>query len=460
MDQKVHHTKTLSKQKIIDDYKTFLRFPTIGGDSSKKKALQDCASWLSSHLRSIGLSRVQVYQTKKHPIVYAEYLAHSSYKTILFYGHYDVQPVVPLNHWKNPPFDPQIAGDYMYARGASDDKGQMFIHVKAIEYMIRNKGDCKVNIKCLFEGEEEIGSPSLPAFMQQYKNMLGCHVAVVSDMKMLSVNRPAITYSVRGSLNAELTIRGHAEDLHSGNFGGIVQNPADVLSQIISMINSDNGKIKIPGFYADVLEITEDEKRFMRASGPSDEILLNEARAKKSWGEPGYSNYERSTIRPSLAVSTLQAGHIGEGCNNIIPSMAIAKFNMRLVKDQSPGKIEFLFGQFIKQQIPKGFTYTIKYGTATKPVEVARNHPYLKAAANAYAKAFAVAPVFIRCGGSIPVVSLLVEQFNCPVVMMGFAVGRDNMHAPNERFYLPNLFRGIQTSIFFIKNISSFNKAK
>jgi len=454
MNMIADQTKTLSKNKIIEDFKTFLHFPTVGSDSTKKKALLDCASWLSAHLRSIGLPKVQVYQTKKHPIVYAEYIIHSSYKTILFYGQYDVQPADPINQWKYYPFDPHIENDHIYARGASDDKGQMFIHIKAIEYMIMNKHECKANIKCLFEGEEEIGSPNLPMFMEQYKKMLACHVAVVSDMKMLSANQPAITYSLRGSLNAELIIKGHNEDLHSGNFGGIVHNPADVLSKIVSKINSDHEKINIPGFYSDVAEEPQEERKFMRISGPSDKMLLSDASATKYWGEPGYSNYERSSIRPSIVVTTLQSGHVGEGYKNVIPSVALAKFNMRLVKNQEPAKIKFIFNEFIKQNMPTGFLYKLKYDTSTKPVEVARDHPYIKAAAAAYKKAFGTAPVLLRCGGTIPVVSLLVEQFKCPVVMMGFALGSDNLHAPNERFYLPNLFRGIHTSIEFIKTVN------
>ena len=454
MPQVLTSKSELTKNKIIEDFKTFLRFPTISSDSTKKQAIQDCAQWLSHHLRDIGLQKVTVYQTKQHPVVYAEYIVDPSLKTILFYGHYDVQPVTPVSDWKFPPFHPTIVGDYIYARGASDDKGQMFVHIKAIEYVLRNKNSLGVNIKCMFEGEEEMGSPHLPSFMYHNRDLLGCDVAVVSDTKMLSADHPAITYSLRGSLNAEILIKTATMDLHSGTFGGIVNNPANVLSKIIATIHDENGRINIPGFYSGIVDEGHDEISYMRVSGPSDESLRSDAGISTNWGDPGFSNYERTTIRPSVVVTTLRSGHMGEGCKNVLPSTAMAKINMRIVKGQQPQQVASLFAKFVKYNIPPGVHYKLTFSSASKPVQVSRRHPYLKAAADAYAKAFGHTPAFIRSGGTIPVVSLFHDHFKIAVVLMGFALASDNMHAPNERFYLPNLFRGIKTSIRFIEFIS------
>jgi acetylornithine deacetylase/succinyl-diaminopimelate desuccinylase-like protein len=452
--QQVFHTHSTGSS-VISDLKTFLRFPTISSDSSKREALQQCARWLAGYLRKAGLPEARIYQTRLHPIVYGEHIADPSYKTILFYGHYDVQPVEPVKKWTYPPFDPVIRDNHIYARGASDDKGQLFVHIKAIEYVMKNQDQFRVNIKCLLEGEEEIGSPNLPAFINSYKEMIRCDAVVVSDTRMLSAERPALTYSLRGSLNAEVHIGGQSKDLHSGTFGGLIHNPADIAAQLVSNINNNNGQIMIPGFYENVRTPDEKERAFMKQSGPSDSYLLRDAGATRSWGEKNYTNYERVTVRPSVVVSTIQSGHPGEGVKNVIPSSAVFKVNMRLVKGQRPRQIGKLFETFIQRQMPPGFKYQIKYSSMVDAVEINRNNPYLRAAAQAYATAFGQAPVFLRNGGTIPVVSLFNNELNIPVVLMGFALGSDNMHAPDEKFYLPTLYRGIKTSIEFMKNMST-----
>lgn len=444
----------IDEKRCIDELKQFLRFPSISSDSSQRFAMMNCAKWLYRHLKKIGLQKVQLYSTALHPIVYAEQISHPSYKTILFYGHYDVQPAGPLSKWEFPPFQPSIVNEYIYARGASDDKGQMFIHVKAIEYALRNKSSPGINIKCLFEGEEEIGSPNLGRFISQYQKLLHCDVAVVSDTKMLSANIPAITYSLRGSINTEIKISARGKELHSGIFGGMIFNPADVLCKLLGKIHHPSGRIMIPGFYSDVLSLSENEKKFMRNSGPDDNQMLKDAASIRSWGEEGFSNYEKTTIRPAIIITDLQAGYTGKGSKNAIPTSASARIDMRLVKNQSPKKIAAVFSSFAKQNIMPGVSYTIKHSSPAEPVEVSRNHPYILAAANAYSSAFNRKPVFLRCGGSIPVVSLFTYMLKAPVILMGFALASDNMHAPNERFYLPNLFRGIKTSLYFMKNVA------
>ena len=454
-EHKIFFMNGTDKAKSIEDLKQFLRFPSISTDSSKKSSVADCAKWLCIYLKKIGLQRVVLHPTKLHPIVYAEQIAHPSFKTILFYGHYDVQPVAPVSKWKYPPFEPVIINNHIYGRGASDDKGQLFIHVKAIEYIFKSQIPLKVNIKCLYEGEEEIGSPNLPAFILDFKKMLACDAAVVSDTKMLSADIPAITYSLRGSLNAEIIIRGQSKDLHSGTFGGMVLNPVDILCRMVSGLTDAYGKISIPGFYSDVLPVSQNERWYMKKSAPSDAVLLKDAGVKNSWGEPGFTNYERTTIRPSAVVTTLVAGYTGEGSKNAIPSEASMKLNIRLAPRQNPGKIASLLNSYFKTKIPDGFKFKIRYSSPTSPVEVSRTNIYVQAAANAYTKAFTRQPVFLRSGGTIPVVSMLTNELNVTVVMMGFALISDNMHAPDEKFYLPNFFRGIETIAEFIQNISN-----
>ncbi len=439
--------------KIIGQYKEFLRFPTIGNDPAHKKSILDCANWLTTRLRVAGFKIARSIPTPGHPIVYGEYISHPTYKTILFYGHYDVVPVGPLAKWISPPFEPVIRDNYMYARGASDDKGQLFIQLKAIEYILKNRNKCRVNIKCLFEGEEESGSIHLGDFIRNNRQLLKTDVVVVSDTKMLSPDQPDITYSLRGSFNSELRISNRAKELHSGTFGGMVYDPSIILSKVIGAIHANDGRIRIPGFYDSVKQHSAQEREFMRKSGPADASLLSDSGASISYGEPGYSNYERTTIRPSISVTTQLAGHIKEGYNNSIASSAIGKFNFRLAGDQDPVKIRQQFQTFIQKLIPTGCTYTLRFTNPVGPTETDRNNPFMVVAAKAYHYAFNRPVAFLRSGGTIPVVSLMQKEMKTPVVMMGFALGSDNMHAPNERFYIPNLFRGIKTITAFIKEV-------
>jgi acetylornithine deacetylase/succinyl-diaminopimelate desuccinylase-like protein len=445
------------KNEYIDQLKTFISFPGISADSGKMDAVKRCASWLANHLKEIGLQTVEVHKTELHPIIYAEHISHPKLKTILFYGHYDVQPVDPLNAWKYQPFDPVVYDNHIYGRGASDDKGQLFIHVKAIQELLNSKTVMPVNVKCLFEGEEEIGSPHLGNFIRDNRGRLKCDVAVLSDTKMLSVGQPAITYSLRGSLNAEIIIKREGKDLHSGTFGGMINNPSDVISLLLSAMHDEHHTVNIPGFYDDVTEVSEDERMFMKQYGPSDASILNDAGVKNQWGEHGYSNYERTTIRPSVVVSGITSGYQGEGVKNVIPTRASAKINMRLVANQRPGAIAERFVDFVRGRLPAGYSHKIIFSSMVKPVEIFRRHPYLIAAANAYKDVFLKAPVFLRSGGTIPVVGMFKEIMNVPTVLMGFALATDDMHAPNEKFSLSNFFRGIDTSICFMENIGSFS---
>jgi len=442
-----------SFKKYLEEYKAILRFPSVSADPAQKQAVAACAGWIYNFLINAGVPKVKLVTTKLHPLVYAEYSRDPSYKTILFYGHYDVQPTGPDSQWKYPPFEPVVHDNYIYARGASDDKGQLFIQLKAIEHMLQNRDQYRVNIKCIYEGEEETGSQHLGDFIRANRRLLKSDVVVVSDTKMLAADRPALTYSLRGSLNVELTVSNRARDLHSGTFGGMVYDPPVVLSKILAALHSSNGQIGIPGFYRPVKQYSERERLFMHRSGPSDASLLADSGAIDSYGEDGYSNYERTTIRPSISVTGLLAGHSGKGFKNSISSSATAKLNIRLAGGQDPQQVGRLFHSFVKRSIPEKCLYTIRFTGLTPPVETDRNNPYLHAAARAYEKVFRQPVVFLRSGGTIPVVSLIQREMDIPVVLMGFALSGDNMHAPNECFYLPTIERGIHTILSFAKQV-------
>ncbi len=440
----------------INQLKSFLSFPSISAESSKE-ALKDCAIWLYNYLKEIGLQTVKIHTTKLHPIVYAEYVSLPSLKTILFYGHYDVQPVDPVNKWHSHPFKAIIKGDHIYGRGASDDKGQLFIHLKAIEKLIKRTGLLPVNVKFLIEGAEEIGSAGLQEFIIENAKMLKCDAVVVSDTKMLSEDIPAITYSLRGALNAEIKVQTSEKDLHSGTFGGCVPNATIVLSDFLNSLHNTDHSIAIKDFYNDVTQISSEERNFMLNNGPSDKDILRDAGTDTMWGEKGYSLYEKTTIRPSLSVTGISGGYQGEGVKNVIPSTAGAKLNFRLAMGQKPETVQALLNRHIEERIPAGIGFQVKYSSPGYPVGFTRDNKYIIAASNAYEKVFNVKPCLIRSGGTIPAVDYLHTILHAPVVLMGFAQAGDNMHAPDEKFYLPNFFRGIDTIINFIINIGKMN---
>lgn len=455
MDKRVLSYIALNQSRFLSELAEFVRFPTVAGQMEHASDMNACAAWLAKHLRSIGLECVEVISTAGHPIVYAEWPYRGNAPTVLIYGHYDVQPADPLSEWKSPPFEPIVRGSNLYGRGACDDKGQLFTHVKALECYLATLGELPVNVKCLFEGEEEIGSPSLHSFMTSHGCDLSADAAVISDMPMPAPDRPAITYSLRGALSLELEATGHQHDLHSGIYGGAVDNPAHILCEILAQLHSPDGRIAIPGFYDRVRTWDIDERTYMARIGPQDSEILWNARVSRGWGEPGFTTYERTTIRPSLSVNAITAGYQGAGPMAIIPSRAVAKLSFRLVPDQDPGEIERLFRQFVSAVRPPWIQTNIRTQFKAAPMVVDRNHPTMQSAARAYLQGFGARPVFLRSGGTIPVASMLKENLDIPVLGMGFALPDDQMHAPNEKFYLPNFFNGIRTSIHFLNQIVS-----
>ncbi|GAA4435682.1 dipeptidase [Pontibacter saemangeumensis] len=440
----------------VQDLASFIRFESIGTDTKYKRQTAACAGWLAKHLKQIGLEHVQVFATKNHPVVYADWIRYPSKPTLILYGHYDVQPVEPIQEWVRAPFKPIVSGNYIYGRGASDDKGQLLAHVKALEAFLKTQRQLPVNVKCVFEGEEEMGSPNLQNFLHTHRDLLKADVAVLSDMAIMAKDKPSLTYALRGSLSVELEVRGQGVDLHSGNFGGAVHNPLQVLCELLAKLHDASGKIAIPGFYASVKDYEQQERAYMARYGPTDKEILQNARAAKGWGEEEFTAYERTTIRPSLSINGIVGGYQGQGVKSVIPSKASAKLNFRIVPNQDPYVVEKLFRQYIKKLTPATVTTHVHANLHARSYEIGVRHPVLQAGKLAYARGFGVAPVLTRIGGTIPVLSLFEEELNIPSVLLGFGLPDDRIHAPNERFYLPNFLKGIHTCIWFMAALSKY----
>jgi acetylornithine deacetylase/succinyl-diaminopimelate desuccinylase-like protein len=448
---------TQSKRaRFVSELKEFIRFPTVSAQPQHAKDLTICAGWLADHLKRVGLEHTEVIPTHRHPIVYADWRhAPPGAPTILIYGHYDVQPAEPLAEWRSPPFEPVVRGQDIFGRGASDNKGQMFAHVKAIESFLKTAGPLPVNVMCLFEGEEEIGSPNLASFLAANRSGLLADCAVVSDTQIPSPSRPAITYALRGGLSVELEARGPQRELHSGVFGGAVHNPLQALCEIVAQLHDGWGRITIPGFYDRVRHWDAEERAYMRQVGPSDARMLRDASATNPWGESGYSLYERTTIRPALTASGVVGGYQGPGVKAAIPTCAVAKLNFRLVPDQDPREIDRLFREYVARITPPGVRTGIRTSMRANPALVDRTHPAIVAAARAYHQALGAPTIFLRNGGTIPVVNLIHEILGIPVVLMGFGLPDDRIHGPNETFHLPNFHKGIETSIRFLAEMGA-----
>ena len=451
------------RPKFLAELKDFVRFPTISAQPKHAQAIRECAAWLANHLRRIGMDNVKVIPTRGHPVVYADHCGLparfpgpvSGHATLLIYGHYDVQPVDPLGEWLSPPFEPTVRGENLYGRGACDDKGQLFTHVKALESYLQTQGYLPLNVKCLFEGEEEIGSPNLIPFVARNRRGLAADVAIASDTRMLGPDRPAISYAERGSLNLEVEVRGPKHDLHSGNFGGAVHDPLQALCEIIGSLHDSAGRIAVPFFYDRVREWSDRERVRMRHTGPPNEDILRDAGVAKGWGEQEYTLYERTTVRPSVAVAGIVGGYQGPGVKGVIPARAVAKLNIRLVPDQDPSEADRLFREHIARVTPPAVRSTVRTHSSAKPVLMDPSHRAMRAAALAYRRGFGATPVFLRSGGTIPVVSTFQEVLGIPTVLMGFALPDDRIHAPNEKFHLPNFYRGISTSVWFLATMGA-----
>jgi acetylornithine deacetylase/succinyl-diaminopimelate desuccinylase-like protein len=440
------------RSRAVGELMEFLRFPSVSADPARAQGVRRCADWIAEHLRSIGLDGVRVVETAGHPFVHAEWRQAPDRPTLLIYGHYDVQPPGPLERWSFPPFEPSIRGRDLFGRGASDDKGQLFAHVKAIESYLRASGRLPVNVRCVFDGEEEVGSPGLVRLLRARPKDLAADVAVVSDTRFLGPGRPAITHSLRGLLGFELTIRGVARELHAGHFGGTVRNPLEVFCDIVAGLHDGRGRVAVDGFY-DLVRTGLRTPPTLGGRDLTEPEILRPAGIHDGWGEPGFSTYERATIRPALTVSSVGDGSSGRRVSARIPAAVSASLDVRLVPDQTPVEVERLLRRHVASAAPPSVGASLRTTIRVPPVVVDPRDPAVRAASRAYVRGFGVAPAIVRSGGSIPVVSAIHRSLGIPVVLMGFGLPDDNVHAPNEKLHLPNLFGGIETSIAFLDEV-------
>ena len=437
------------RSRWLTELSDLIAFPTISAQPRHRSDIKACADWLARHLAEIGLQHVQVLPGENGgaPSVYADWLLASGKPTLLLYGHYDVQPVDPVQEWRSPPFKATIVGENLYARGASDDKGQLFIHLKAIECYLRTTKRLPLNLKIWLEGEEEINSPNLSAFLNREAGRLQANAVLVSDTEMLGRDRPSIIYGLRGSLNCELEVQGAKHDLHSGRYGGAVLNPLQALSEMVSGLHDRQGRVAVSGFYRSVRPIALAERQQLRCACKRDRQILVDLDLPAGWGEPGYSLFERMTVRPALTINGLAGGYMGLGAKSVIPSRGMARFSLRLVPDQTPAEIAQLLQAHIAAATPPAVRSRLKVTSGSRPVLLPKNHPIVRAAAIAVQQTWGIPPVFTRSGGSIPLVEQLHRRLGVPIVLLGFGLPDDDIHAPNEKLNLPTFFRGIQTVI-------------
>jgi len=443
-----------SRDRYVEELKAYLAIPSISALPEHAKDVRACAEWTVAEMTRIGLQQVRLIETPGHPVVYGEWLGAEGAPTILFYGHYDVQPVDPLELWESPPFEATVRDGELYARGSADDKGQVFMHFKAIEAHLKQNGRLPVNMKIILEGEEEVGSSHLDDFIRAHTSELAADVVVISDSPMFDRGIPSICYGLRGLAYFQIDLRGTKSDLHSGSFGGAVANPAMVLAQVLAQMKDRGGRIKIPGFYDDVRELREEERAEFKKLPFNETRYRKELGAPKLFGESGYSTLERVWGRPTFEVNGLLSGFTGDGAKTVIPAVAMAKVSMRLVPDQDPDTIARLFEEYVRKVAPKTVEIKVTRMHGGKPWMTAFDNPYVQAAGRAIEKGFGKTPVFNREGGSIPVVATFQELLGLPSVLFGIGLPDENAHAPNEKLDLGNFHGGVIASAYLYDEIS------
>ncbi|SYZ73478.1 ArgE/DapE/Acy1 family protein [Candidatus Zixiibacteriota bacterium] len=441
------------KDQRLDELFDFLRFPSISARSEHKPDIKACAEWLANHMTRIGIES-RIIPTQGHPVVYGSLMTSPKNITVLYYGHYDVQPVDPLDLWKTKPFEPTLVGEYIMGRGTTDDKGQLFTHLKAVEAYTATSTPLPVNLKFMFEGEEESGSEHTEQFIKENAELLKADIVVVSDTAQYGKNIPAVTYGLRGLGFVEVKVTGPNRDLHSGSFGGAIANPINVLSEIIAKLHDKNGKVAIPGFYKDVKPITAWEKKQIKRLPFTVKDFLAKTGSKGIHGEKGYSTLEQIWSRPTLDINGITGGYQGEGGKTIIPSWASCKITMRLVPHQKPNDICNKAEKYIKKICPKYVTCeVIKHGGAPGVV-VPTDGPWLAAAGKAIKKGFGKEPVYIKEGGSIPVVGTFKNVLGADTLLLGWGQNDDNAHSPNERFSVKDFERGCYSALALIDELA------
>lgn len=455
--EKVKEYIQSNKDRFLEELLELLRIPSVSADSKYKGDVQRAAEFVKTSLEKAGAEKVEVCPTKGHPIVYGEKIMDASLPTILVYGHYDVQPADPLELWHSPPFEPVIKDEKIYARGACDDKGQFYMHVKAFESMMKNQA-LPCNIKFLIEGEEEVGSSNLGEFVRNNKSKLKADVILVSDTSMLANDTPSITVGLRGLSYVEVEVTGPNRDLHSGVYGGAVPNPIQVLSSMITSMKDENNHITIPGFYDDVLEISKEERAEM-AKAPFDlEAYKKDLNIGDVMGETGFTSTERTSIRPTFELNGIWGGYTGEGAKTVLPSKAFAKISMRLVPNQNSDKITELFTKHFLSIAPKSVKVKVTPHHGGEAVVTPTDSVAYRAASKAMEDAFGKKPIPTREGGSIPIIALFEKELGLKSVLLGFGLNSDDIHSPNEHYGIFNFMKGIETIPHFFKYYTEMSK--
>lgn len=432
-----------------------LRIPSLSGDPAHAGDIRRMAEWLETHLRGLGLTRVEIMPTAGHPVVYGEWLGAGPDKpTVLVYGHYDVVPAAMEDGWSTPPFEPVVKDGKIFARGATDDKGQLFVHVKALESYLKTAGAAPVNVKLFLEGEEEVSSPNLTPFIESHLDLLKADVCVISDTSMRTIEEPAILHSLRGMTYIEIEVNGPREDLHSGLWGGAVHNPANALVDILARLFNPDNTIAVPGFYDDVAPLTADERAMIAKTNLTDAQFKQSTGVPAIWGDTAYNIRERISARPTLDINGLWSGWSGPGPKTIVPAKAGAKLSCRLVGNQDPHKIYELLKTHIESMAPPTVTVAVKLVTTGKPALFPFDSPAMQAASRAYEKGWGAKPLFTRGGGSIPVVATIADLMHIPVVLMGYGLDDDGLHSPNEKYTIEMFQRGIETAIVYLEELA------
>ncbi len=436
--------------RFLEELFKLIRIPSVSSQKEHKEDMHKCAQQYVVSLMEAGADEASIYPTAGHPVVFAQKIIDPKKPTVLVYGHYDVQPVDPIELWKSPPFEPEIRDGAIYARGADDDKGQSFMHVKAFEYLV-STDQLPCNVKFIIEGEEEIGSPSFGAWARENKEMLACDVMLVSDTTMISEEVPSINTGMRGLAYVEVKVTGPDKDLHSGHYGGAIANPINTLCSMIAQLIDDKGRITVKGFYDDVVELSAADREMLARAPFDTEHFKRAIGVGDVTGEAGYSTLERTGIRPCLDVNGIWGGYSGEGAKTVLPSYACAKISMRLVPNQDHKKIAKLFAEHFKSLAPSGVTVEVQEHHGGQGFLAPISSPMYKAAAKAVGEVYGTEPVPSRGGGSIPILAELEGILNAPPLLMGFGLERDTIHSPNESYLLSQFHKGIESIILFYK---------
>lgn len=445
-----------NKERFLNEMLDLLRIPSVSAKSEHKDDMLKCAEAVKKSLLDAGCDKSEVMPTAGHPVVYGEKIIDPSKPTVLVYGHYDVQPPEPLELWHSGPFEPVIKDGKVYARGSADDKGQFYMHVKALEIMSQTNS-MTTNIKFLIEGEEEVGSPNLGSFVASHKDLLKCDVILISDSALLSMENPSLDVGMRGLSYIQVEVTGANRDLHSGTYGGAVANPITILAKMIASCHDENNHITIPGFYDDVLVASKEEREMLNKAPYNEQEYKDELGVKELWGEKGYTTYERTGIRPTLEINGIWGGYTGEGAKTVLPSKAYAKISARLVPNQSSPKITEVLLNYFKSIAPASVEVKAELHHGGEPYLTPIDSKGYKAASRALETTFGKTPIPVRGGGSIPICSILEKELKVKIVFMGFGLDNDNLHSPNEKYNIENYYKGIETIPYFHKYFAEMN---